>query len=230
MIEPRVVLYTCLFGDYDLTPPNPGQECPRYLITDRDVAAPGWLVLRPALPQDLNPRRRSRAPKMQPHLFLPPHDISIYADANIRFKRDVSRDVLEHLAHADVAVHAHPNPESKSVRDEADKVIRLGLDQPGIVREQVSRHDREGFPDALPLTENCFMIRRDGGLTRLLGRLWWSEYCLGSQRDQLSLNYSCWLAGVAPAIIPGNSRDNNMYYQVDHLGSRRIVEEGASLG
>lgn len=229
MFPTRVVIYSSLCGSYDVVPPDPGQSVPCYLFTDQpDLQAPGWIVrsLEDLAPESLrlSPRRLSRMPKMLPHLVLPPHEISVWADANLRFRKEVAPEVQRLLGASDLAVHAHPNPESTTMHHEAAKVIRLGLDWKDVVEAAVARYEQDNFPDHLPLVESCFLVRRNGERARAFGRWWWNEYLKGSQRDQVSFGYSCWKTGVVPALIPGHARDNDLYYQVKHLGDRRVVK------
>lgn len=222
-----VVIYSCFCGSYDLVPPDPKQTVSCFLFTDQpNLRAPGWDVRVIESPAELSPRRLSRWPKMLPHLFLPPHEISIYIDANLRPRCDLASEVERLLVASDLAVCLHPNPASTTMHHEAAKVIRLGLDSRDVVERVVARYEQAGFPDLIPLTENCFLVRRDNERTRILGEVWWEEYLLGSQRDQLSFGYSCWKTGLVPAFIPGHARDNRFYYQVNHLGSRRVVDKG----
>jgi len=229
MVAPaRTVIYSCLFGSYDTVPPDPGQTVPCFLFTDQpNLRAPGWCVstIEPLDPK-LSPRRLSRMPKLLPHHVLPDHEISVYVDANLRLRCDLASKAEGLLGSSELAVFAHPNPASTTMHHEAAKVIQLGLDVREVVERVVARYEQAGFPDTLPLTENCFLVRRDSERMRIFGQRWWDEYLRGSQRDQLSFGYACWKTGIVPALISGHARDNRFYFQVGHLGNRRVVAKG----
>lgn len=226
----KVIFYTCLAGAYDNTPAiPPDAELPCHLFADRELhatEAPGYRLH--YLKVDMPCRRHSRMAKLRPFNYLPEHDISIYGDANLKWRMPIVERSLALLGDADLAVHRHPNTASVNVKQEFEKCCRLGLDHFQRMARQMTRYRNAGFPDHLPLTENCFLIRRDNETMRRFGELWWKEYCDGSQRDQLSFNYCLWKAEmegypVKVRIIEDNARDNALYRQMEHLQPRRVV-------
>lgn len=214
MTMPRVVLYTVITGGYDLLAefsPEPGVEY--WLFTDDPTisAQAFWNKTLLPNPAGLSPRRWSRLPKLGPHLFLPAHDISIYMDASIKLNRPICE--FARACVRDMPMAAHPHPKRNCLYSEAEKCLAARLDDPEIVRAQVERYRREGFPVNFGLAENGFLVRRNVDDVIRFDEKWASEYLGGSQRDQLSFMYCVWRTGVQLHLIPQHSR-HNPYYQV----------------
>ncbi len=58
-------------------------------------------------------------------------------------------------------------------------------------------------------------------------RQWWQEICLGSRRDQLSLNYVLWKTGLPIAEFPLPIQDNNgLVAKVAHAARRPFRQSG----
>src|ERR1035441_1394615 len=107
----RVILYTVITGGYDSVPDiKPEGGVDYWLFTDDlKIQTPSfWNKSLLANPLDLTPRRLSRLPKLRPHFYLPPHDISIYMDANLVLRKPIRDFALSSVRELSIAVHPHP--------------------------------------------------------------------------------------------------------------------------
>jgi hypothetical protein len=223
----KVIAYTCLFGGYDhwpQVPPLP-DGVDLYIFTDLAGIPPEpWKISAKNHYPDVTPRRRSRYAKILAHEFLPQHDISIYFDANLRFKQSFVEWAINQVAIEDIAIA--PHPKTSCLYDEGAKCIRLGLDDGLTIQRQMDRYKKDGFPAGLGLTENSFIIRRNNLRMARLNIRWWSEYCIGSQRDQLSFMYALWKTDILTVLrsLPVHARDNQFWTQTEHRKSRQVCQ------
>jgi len=229
-----VIVYSCLTSGYDQFPvvpaPEPGVRYLLFSDSDDDAPAP-WQVV-PLRDAGLSPRRLSRAPKIRPYCFLPPHSVSVYIDANINLhERAALRPVAEAaLERADIAVPRHVKRKWEMRKHshtctyaEAKVCAELSLDRRERIDAQMQRYRETGFPEEFGLLENCFIIRRNNDAARALNEMWWSEYLAGSERDQLSLMFCLWSLGIPWHELSINARNNHFYTQRLHLKSRRAA-------
>lgn len=224
----KIILYSVICGGYDRfwpLKPEPGLDC--YIFTD----LPNALIPEPwqpmpmperenALRKQLDPRRWSRLVKLCPHRYLPTHDVSIYADANLAFEKPIRDWSLEQLARAEIAVHPHPHRQCTYA--EARTCLELKFDYPATIQAHVAKLRAAGFPENLGLAENCFLIRRNSAAIQALNEFWLAEYLAGSQRDQLSFMFCLWSTRTPLAWIQQNSRRNPYYNQKRHLKDRCV--------
>jgi len=222
MKELRVVLYTVITGKYDWLPMiKPERNLEYWLFTDNRAFPTSTLWNKALLenPFGWNPRRLSRLPKLRPHHFLPPHDISIYTYANVRFLRPIRDFALSCIQESPIAIHRHPSREC--IYSEGAKCIELKLDDEETIRKQLERYRSENFPPDFGLAENNFIVRRNVERVNQFCDLWQSEYSAGSQRDQLCFMYCVWRSKLHPYMIQQNPRRNHFFQRRRHkLDSR----------
>jgi hypothetical protein len=220
MRKPRVIIYAVIIGCYDSVPKvNPDANVEYYLFTDKlEIPASSmWNKCLLANPSDLNSRRLSRLPKLRPHFYLPPHDVSIYIDANLTLHRPIRDFALTCVRELSLAVHPHPG--RTCLYEEARQCIRLRLDDEFLINEQTSRYQREGLPPNFGLCENSFMVRRNTKEVNKFNDFWHDEYHAGSQRDQLSFMYCLWRSRLHPYLIWQNPRKNSYFKREKHLSN-----------
>ena len=214
MTAPRIIVYTVITGGYDaLAEIIPEPDIEYWLFTDDpSIRAPHfWNISLLVNPADLNLRRLSRLPKLRPHIFLPAHDISVYMDASLELRQPIREFAIACVREMPLAVHPHPG--RKCLYVEAEKCLRVRLDDSEVINAQIERYRRDGFPANLGLTENRFIVRRKGEDIIRFNEYWYSEYLAGSQRDQLSFMYCVWRTGIPLCQIPQNAR-RNPYYKI----------------
>src|SRR5690625_7476387 len=93
--QETIVVYTCNFGRYEsVKPPVVVEPDIRYILftDDPSLRSDVWEI-RILESETGNPRRESSRAKIQPHVYLPTHDISIYIDSSLDLKRSEERRV-----------------------------------------------------------------------------------------------------------------------------------------
>jgi hypothetical protein len=201
----RVVVYSCIVGNYDL-PLAPVWQAPNIsyvlFLEGQDASlVDGWEV-RP-IPEEVRAASGGSATginryiKFHPYeLFADDFDASIYVDGNIQPVSDLSYYADLIRPEAGIALHHHRV--RTSIADEVQACKALDKGDGTKMDAQVARYVAAGFPLDYGLLE-CNVIASD--LHSELGRQvfadWWEEFTTsGSGRDQLALPYVLWQHGV----------------------------------
>jgi len=190
-METKVTVLTSITGkkDYLVDEQTKGKYV-AYL--DRPYSSPTWEI-RKAYDRFGDDRRNSRSPKLQPHLFCDT-EYSIWIDGNMSLTKTPESLVKRLLKDHDIALFKHPKRDC--IYDEALRCAKGGLDDPEVIIEQVSRYEREGYAKHKGLFECGFIIRRHTPKVIEFNNYWWSEYCRGSVRDQISFAYAADKVGL----------------------------------
>lgn len=149
-------------------------------------------------------RRESRRYKILAHRLFPRADWWLYLDWNIRLTVPV--ESLPRLA--DVMAFQHPF--HNCAYAEHAMCARMRKDDLDVMRLQMDRYRREKYPENNGQIECGFLLRRNCGVVREFNELWWQEVDNGSCRDQLSVGYAAWKAGVMLGRFPGALRDGSL--------------------
>lgn len=186
----RVVLYSAIYGGYDIPKPLPeGLKCDRIMFTDDpDLQAPGWKLR-------VVPRRkistymlRHKYVKCQPDILFPHHDIALWVDGSITIKHpDYVELCIDSLGNDDAAFVKHPWRDC--IYEEASYSAQLPRYQGIGIEEQAEfyRH-AVGHPEKWGLFAtgaNARRIHTEGSY--LLGRYWWDDNLNWTHQDQISL-------------------------------------------
>jgi glycosyltransferase involved in cell wall biosynthesis/tetratricopeptide (TPR) repeat protein len=201
----KVIVYTCNFGNYEsIKEPLVADPNVEYILfTDnKNLTSKNWRVI--VLNEQLeDPRRTSRLPKIQPHKYLPPHDISVYIDSSLEMKvGDVKKMILECLEGKDIALYSHYKrdcvyDEIEFVMNSTDRVVH----NKNLCLAAIEKYKSIDYPKNNGLFENAFIIRRNTKDIQSLSELWWNEYILGTERDQFTFMYALWITGIKPNAI-----------------------------
>lgn len=183
-----VVVYTAIAGGYDdlkvpeIFPDGWKLVC----FTDELEPESAAYDLRPFDHHHVDPTRRCRYVKLHPHVYFPDHEWSVWVDANLLVRGDLT-PLVEHVERSgDIGMFLHPH--RSDVFEEADEVIqRGGLDDAGVIRSQMDAYRERGVRAAEPLYETNVLVRHhsEPRIVKLMD-LWWREIDNGSKRDQLS--------------------------------------------
>jgi hypothetical protein len=204
----RAVVYTCMFGysecfnDFRYE----GKENIDFICftDDPELTSTFWDMK--VVPSGLlDPARAAKQFKALPHRFLPDYDWSLYIDNTVRLK--VSPKVIfdRFLAKA-----AFPSPyicfrhyARNCVYDEADQVLREGVDDPVRVHAQMNLYRRLGYPANNGLAKGAFILRRHREpILQPIMESWYQQVLCYSKRDQLSLNPVMWFNHFEPSYLP----------------------------
>lgn len=209
---PRIVIYTALIGLYDDLAPSPTSAVPCLCVTDQRLPEPmGWRDVPVTCGASIDERiRLARNIKTHPTYYLPPHDISIWIDANL-YANDTLIHAIDYLGGRDIATFAYPDTYGPRdcIYQEAAACIQRRKDRPGKILRQMERYMAEGYPAHNGLVETSIVVRQESSRARLFNQMWWNEIRTGSRRDQLSFNYVAWRASINYSILPGSRVRNS---------------------
>ena len=214
MSDIKVIVYSANIGGYDnfipLTNYDPNV---RYILftDDNDFKSDVWEVKSVDFLNDkLDNRKKARYIKMNPHLVLPPHDISIWIDHCLEPKFTDVNELLKEINFGNSSVMCFPHPERDCIYDEGQVVLILKLDYPEIVNKQMNKYHSMSFPRNYGLFETGFMVRKNNLKSTMFNESWWKEISKNSGRDQLSQMFVSWSIGVdvKPILNCGEISEN----------------------
>lgn len=214
MSDIKVIVYSANIGGYDnfidLKNYDPNVE---YILFTDDIEFKSdvWDVRSVDFLKDtLDNRKKARYIKLNPHLVLPPHDISIWIDHCLEPRFEDVRELLKYLNFGNSSIMCFPHPERDCLYDEGQVVLKLKLDTPEIVNKQMNRYHSMSFPRNYGLFENGFIVRRNNLKSTMFNESWWKEISKNSGRDQLSQMFVSWSIGVdiTPILNCGLMADN----------------------
>lgn len=171
---------------------------------------PGWEIMELSNPFGMNPRRLSKAPKMNPHGFpvLCEYKYVIWIDGSIIVKN--TKFVPEILSYLDKGFVVSPHFETTRhcAYEEAAVSMTLPKYQHEPLQEQVDHYRSEGFPENHGLYECGVAARKmdTPGLAEV-GKLWLEENVRWSYQDQVSFPYVLWKTQFQPDRLPHSFRD-----------------------
>lgn len=156
----------------------------------------------------LDNRRKARYIKLNPHIVLPEHDVSIWIDHcyTPRFKN--GEQFLKEIEHSQISCYQHNV--RNCIYSEAEEVKNQKLDYIDLVNNQITRYKSEGFPSKLGLFDSGLTIRSNNDQVKIFNQSWWKEVSENSARDQLSQVYSSWKTKtpINPIKTGGNIYSN----------------------
>ncbi len=208
--SPRLSVYTAIAAGYDTLKPQPAEAVGNgelvAFLDDGTAAAyrqrsRAWRIA-PLAPEQADPHRAARFPKINAHLALPASGYSLWIDASIGIvcPFPLARLVELFLRDCDICLFRHYA--RRSVYEEAEACKAHGLDRAEVIDEQMARYRAEGLPEDTGLVEAPVILRRHTPAIRRLNEAWWAEVTAGSRRDQLSFNYVTWKLGLRYATFP----------------------------
>lgn len=138
-------------------------------------------------------RRNSRLPKLLSHLYCDT-EYSLWIDGNMSLTKSPEELIKRYLQNHDIALFKHPKRDC--LYDEAIRCATGKLDDPETIIEQVSRYEKAGYAKHKGLWECGFILRRNSPKVTKFNNHWFSEYCRGSVRDQISFAYAADKVGI----------------------------------
>lgn len=199
MTEPKVGIYTAIYGAYDWVKPAPKADAPKIFITDNKILAQeahdqGWvpriiphsIATLNGSPAVVEPMLNHKFWKTHPALVFPDMEYSIWLDGSMEVTTpNIIRQYMTALGQDDWACVPHPS--RKCIYDEA--IVSASLtwryDADSINRQ--ASHYRNWHPRNWGLVATGTNIRRHIPAVIELGEQWWVENLNWSHQDQLSL-------------------------------------------
>lgn len=194
----KIVVYTCIIGNYDCVKEPIGEysNIDYVCFTDNKKNIhknTRWMIKE--IPSSINFDNNTlinRYIKMHPYELFAEYDYAIYVDGNVKVCSYIG-DYIERIGdRTGVAMYSHNSREC--IYDEAAvcKLYRKG--NKNLINQQINRYRQEGFPKKFGLYEATVFavdIKNKNG-QQILSE-WWKEFILSqSYRDQLSLPYIIW--------------------------------------
>ena len=185
----RIVVYACIFGDYDQLNEIPVKDpnADYILFTDNPYLTSNtwdvWFVF-----NEYNARYTARLYKANPPLLIQKYDYTVWIDA--RFAPLVKDwKAIGLPKHREIMAFRH------DVRDcayqEAKVCYDMGLDTPERINNTVDFLKRMNYPKHNGLCSTGFLIRNNSPVIFDFNETWFTyidQYCI---RDQLTFNFTC---------------------------------------
>ncbi|WP_337019103.1 glycosyltransferase domain-containing protein [Oceanobacillus massiliensis] len=221
-----VVIYTAISKGYDdlKIPYSVSDRCDYVCFTDDPSLHGGPWDVRPFPNEDqrLDQIRKCRQVKIQPHVFLPEYQYSIWVDGNIEITADIDELIEKHFDQPGPGFLSFDHPWRDCIYVEAEGVIE---NKKGIeigygdrrVRDQMAKYRAEGMPEKNGLIESNVIMRKHTPEVKKVMDQWWQEVKTHSRRDQLSFNYVAWKNNFSYGHLEGCSRWNtNKYFEIKY--------------
>ena len=206
----KVVVYTCITGDYDnlseIKKKSDNFEYFAYLDSDKKNQN-GWKIRSiPAInipkKEEFNNKERNiienRYLKFHPYeLFGDKYDYAIYMDGNIDVIGDLTPLIYASQNKTGLALHKHRQRDSVYNEAKVCKILKKG--KPTQLQQQINEYKIDGFPNKYGLFEcNVIVVDLKNKNGEKLLKCWWDEFIrAGSMRDQIALPYVMWKNGYS---------------------------------
>jgi hypothetical protein len=204
--KPKIIVYSVNTGGYDeLRSPDVYDPNIRYILfTDNKYfKSDVWEVNHiDFVDSKLDNRRQARYIKINPHLVLPNHDISIWVDHCYKPRFNNAEEFLKEIGFFNNNIMSYKHDVRQCIYSESEEVKTQKLDYSDVVNSQMSKYRMEGFPHNYGLFDSGFTIRKNNKEVKEFNDIWWSEVKNFSARDQLSQVYSSWKGGIQIVPIP----------------------------
>ncbi len=191
----KVVVYTAIIGGKD------NLIVPEYIVKEwdyvcfSDMEIPGEHIFEIRRPDylDADPRRTARFLKTHPHLYFQEYVCAVWLDSSILIRGPHLETMVNRCLEQDILFMCNPHPNRDCLFEELAKCIHLMKDDHRVMKSQVKRYKREGYPKQNGMLETGILIRRHNDHRVIdLDNDWWNEISGGSCRDQLSVMYVLW--------------------------------------
>jgi hypothetical protein len=201
----NVVVFTAAIGATDpLRAPAIVDPAVRYLcFSDRRCRVPPYEWIPVA--SSPTPRLAARRLKiLADHPLLAAADATVWHDAAYQLSRALAW-VARRLSGADLVALRHPR--RCTIEAEAVAIARYGYVPLDVAHAHVARYRAAGFADHV-LTCTGLLARRVSDPMRAFNQAWWDETQQWGGRDQGSVDFAAWQAGIDIAHAKGTIRNN----------------------
>jgi len=210
----RYVVYTCILGQYDvLREPRTTSPRVRFICftDDRTAASKAWELVH--LDSRGNNTDLNRRVKMNPHLYLPAHDFSLYVDGNIQILGRLDGLFEKYSRLTEIAAPRHPT--RNCIYEEAAACIRAGKGDPARLQSTITEYVRAGFPTHSGLYECGLLFRKSFSIEIIrLMEAWYIEYDKSGRRDQISFPYAAWKCGIKVMTLDESPRYSTRLFRL----------------
>jgi hypothetical protein len=196
----NIIVFSVNIGGYDefKTPTIIDPNTRYILFTDNKyIKSKVWEIYHiDFIDKKLDNRKKARFIKLNPHLVLPHHDISIWIDHCYIPRFNNTQKMLNEIGFTNNEIMCYKHDVRNCIYKESDIVKNDKLDYHNIVNEQMDKYKLEGFPTNYGLFDSGFTIRKNNDSVIKFNETWWNEVKNHSGRDQLSQVYSSWKTSI----------------------------------
>lgn len=189
----KIAIYTAVFGGFDrLLEQSFCHPIVDFIyFTDQDIESKTWEVRKIPLWNN-DPLKTSKKLKIQPHLFLPEYDYTLWIDGNITVSEDILQP-FEVMSQYNMDAVFFKHPETNSFYDECKHVISLGKTSENEVNRHIDKYKNEKYLGENGQIETNLIWRKNNSphLEKTMN-CWWEQLETLSIRDQLGIMYSFW--------------------------------------
>lgn len=188
----NICVYTILTNDYDTVKPISLNGIPHYLFTDNpNIEAKGWIIIPIEKTEDC---RLQRKIKILGHPELDKHDATIYIDASMTMRSNVTQLLRTYRGGLMIGQHKRTCVYAEGL---ACKSLKKAAED--VINKQIAEYYENNFPVNFGMWSSGFMIRDKS--TKEMCELWYSKLEEHSHRDQLSLPWALWKTGLKPLAV-----------------------------
>ena len=196
----KVVVYSCLIGDYDQVATFNKQKGYDYILfTDLKIKNTNWSVFPipdEVLKLNVSDIKKQRYMKIQPHKFFRNYDLSLYIDANYVIKGDLDDYLINTLNPIDHIYIPHLQF-GKGIKQAIEKAIENKLDDSNLLKEVMDRYNKLNILSKSGIVNAGLIIRKHNTKDCIkLMEKWWEEVRDYSHVDGFAFNYAGYKTGV----------------------------------
>lgn len=228
----KIVVYTCIVGNYDkLNEIKYQEENVDYVcFTDQPFTSHIWQI-RP-IPEELNNLthiKRQRYIKVNAHVFFKEYDFSVWVDGRVNIIGSI-KNVINSLLFDKYKIHLPIHPDRICIYKEADICKKLNKDNYKTIDEQILKYKQEKYPEKYGLVQTGILVREHNNvICKNLMERWWGEIEQHSHRDQLSFNYTSWKLGIDFNYLDKNLFHSNTFSIGTHTNISNVVKQDVKL-
>ena len=213
-----LVVYTAIFGNYDVLKPARYPDVRCVCFTDEVQGVEGWeeIVVERKF---VDPKRESSMYLALAHHILEDVEYSVYHGGAGELLQHPD-ELLEILDGAEIATFRHPNRDC--VYDEAHAVINYGKADVNLVRLQMGHYKTLEYPAHNGLVASAIIARKHNERVARFNEHLISLMCRFTPPDQLAIDPALWVTGADWTPIPGGEASydrlgpNDYYRQTGH--------------
>lgn len=212
----RKVVYTAIFGDYDLLkrPRVIDDDTEYFCFTDSPhLSSPVWNIVYCDIRYRC-PVRTAKIFKLFPHLVFPNVNSSIWVDGCYIINESLSELFLLGKTNP---LSFYPHPYCNCIYQEAFVIRLYRKESFSIIKKQIKRYKLAGFTKNFGIIHGAVIIRNheDSSVHECM-LYWWNEIEKHSKRDQLSFNYLVWKHSFPVNYLQSTLAKSDIFTYVPH--------------
>jgi hypothetical protein len=196
----KVIVYSCLIGDYDnVSTFNKQRGFDYILFTDQKINNTNWTIFPipdEVLKLNVSDIKKQRYMKINPHKFFKNYDLSLYLDANYIIQGDLNDYLINTLNPIDHIFIPHLQF-GKGIKQAIKNAIDKKLDNATLLNEVMDRYNKSKVLDKTGIVNAGLIIRKHHTKDCIkLMEKWWEEVRDYSHVDGFAFDYAGYMTGV----------------------------------